>query len=259
MQDKTKQSSPKILFVDIETFPNIAYVWGKYDQNVIDYLQQFCVATFAARWNDGPVFAKALPDYKGYKPGSYDDKAIVEDLWKLFDEADIIVAHNGDDFDVRMVRGRFLVHDMKPTAPFKTIDTKKAAKKVGRFNSNALNDLGQLLFGQKKIKTDFDLWKGCINGDKKSWDMMVKYNKQDVVLLATLYYRLRPFMPEHPNFGLFSQEVVCPKCGSKDIQWRGYARAITRVYRRFQCQKCGGWSRAAHSEKDKATQQTNCA
>ena len=256
MSDKPTQ--PKILFLDIETLPNIGFSWGKWDQNIIEFIQQYCIATYAARWNDGPVFAKALPDYKGYKPGSYDDKELVKDLWKLFDEADIIVAHNGDDFDIRMVRGRFVFHNMMPPSPFKTIDTKKAAKKIGRFNSNALNDLGDLLLGQKKIKTDFELWKGCIDGDKKSWDKMVKYNKQDVVLLANLYYRLRPFMPEHPNFGLFNQTVSCPKCGSKNIQWRGYARAITRVYRRYQCQQCGGWSRAAHSEKDHAAQQTNC-
>jgi DNA polymerase elongation subunit (family B) len=253
-----KTSNPKILFFDIETFPNIAYVWGKYDQNVIDYVQQYCIATFAARWNDGPVFAKALPDYKGYTPGSYDDKAIVEDLWKLFDEADIVVAHNGDDFDIRMTRARFLFHGMKPTAPFKSIDTKKAAKKVGRFNSNALNDLGQLLLGEKKIKTDFDLWKGCINGEQASWNKMVKYNKQDVTLLAKLYYKLRPFMPEHPNFGLFNQDAVCPKCGSNDVQWRGYAQAVTRVYRRFQCNKCGGWGRTAHSVKGKNAEHVNC-
>jgi len=248
---------PKVLFLDIETLPNIGYTWGKWDQNVIEFTQQLCVATYAARWNDGPVFAKALPDYKGYVPGSYDDRAIVEDLWKLFDEADIIVAHNGDNFDVRMVRGRFLVHDMKPTAPFKTIDTKKAAKKVGRFNSNSLNDLGKLLLGEKKIKTDFDLWKGCIEGDPKCWANMVKYNKQDVCLLAKLYHRLKPFMPEHPNFGLFNQDAICPKCGSNDVQWRGYAQAVTRVYRRFQCNKCSSWGRAIHSEKTSGAKYTN--
>ena len=259
MPDKNEQSSPKILFLDIETFPNIAYVWGKYDQNVIDFVQQYCIATYAAKWNDGPVFAKALPDYKGYKVGSYDDKELVLDLWKLLDEADIVVAHNGDQFDIPMIRGRFVAYDLKPTTPFKTVDTKKTAKKVGRFNSNSLNDLGELLNLGKKIKTDFDLWKGCIEGKKESWDNMVKYNKQDVTLLSKVYSRFLPFMVEHPNYGLYDPNAICPKCGSKEVQWRGFAVAITRTYRRFQCKKCGGWGRTVHSEKDKSVQHTNCA
>jgi hypothetical protein len=254
----TKQNSPKILFIDIETFPNIGYTWGRYDQNVIEFVQEYCVATFAAKWGDGPVFAKSLPDYKGYKSGSYDDFMLVLDLWELLDKADVIVAHNGDSFDLPMIRGRFLVHNLMPPSPFKTVDTKKAAKRVGRFNSNALNDLGALFNLGKKIKTDFELWKGCINGDKKSWDDMVKYNKQDVTLLSKVYNRLLPFMIDHPNFGLYRKDAVCPKCGSNNVQWRGFAVAITRTYRRFCCNICGGWGRVVNSEKNQSTKYTNC-
>src|ERR1039458_4785789 len=104
-------TAPKILFLDIETFPNVGYIWGKYDQNVIRYTQQSCVATFVAKWlGDSKILSKALPDYTGYKAGSYDDKAIVEDLWKLFDEADVIIAHNGDQFDIKVVVGRSEEH-----------------------------------------------------------------------------------------------------------------------------------------------------
>src|SRR6185369_15639239 len=129
-----------------------------------------------------PVFSKALPDYTGYKPRSYDDKKLVLDLWKLLDEADIVVAHNGRSFDVKVCKGRFIYHGLQPPSPFKQVDTKELAKKVARFNSNKLDDLSSLLFNQKKIKTDFDLWEGCINGDPKAWADMVRYNEKDVVL-----------------------------------------------------------------------------
>lgn len=241
--------APKILLLDIETFPNISFTWGKYDQNVIEFLQEYCIATFSAKWyNGGKVFAKALPDYPGYSPKSYDDKAIVQDLWNLLDEADIVIAHNGNDFDIRMIQGRFIFHKMTPPSPFKKIDTKQEFRKVARFNSNSLNDLGKLLGEGKKIKTDFDLWSGCINGDPKSWQKMVHYNKKDVLLLERVYKRLLPWVSTHPDWGLYLDEAVCPKCGNRDIEFRGYTTTLRRKYRRFMCKKCGGWGRVAKSE-----------
>ena len=252
-------SKPKVLFLDIETFPNIAYVWGKYQQDVIDFKQETCIATYAAKWLDGPVFAKALPDYKGYKPNSYDDRALVADLWALLDEADIVVAHNGDDFDFRVMRARFIFYELAPPAPFKTIDTKKVAKRVAKFNSNRLDDLGRYFDMGRKIKTTFELWQGCIEGNPKAWAEMIRYNKHDVVLLEKVYKRLLPWIQDHPNYGLYVGDVVCPKCGSRQLQRRGKAVTNTRIYQRWQCQACGGWSRSVACERGQGVKQTNCA
>jgi hypothetical protein len=241
---------PNILFIDIETLPNVAWTWGKYDQNVLGFVQESCIASVTAKWlGRGKVFAYALPDYKGYKAGSYDDGALVKDLWKLLDEAAIVVAHNGDAFDIKVINARFIFHKLTPPSPFKTVDTKLLVKKVARFNSNKLDDLGQILDEGRKIHTDFTLWQGCIKGTKASWNQMVAYNKQDVLLLERIYLRLRPWAMNHPNMGLYEGEAVCPKCGSGNIEFRGYALTVQRKYRRFQCKDCGGWGRVTHSEK----------
>jgi hypothetical protein len=242
------KNRPRVLFLDIETFPNIAYVWGKYQQNVIRYKQETCLATYAAKWlGESEVFAKALCDYTGYRAGSYSDIKLVKDLWALVNEADIIVAHNGDAFDIKVCQARFIFHGLRPPKPFKTIDTKKAAKRVARFNSNKLDDLSSLLENEKKIKTDFDLWQGCIEGDRASWALMVKYNKKDILLLEKLYLRLRPWISNHPNFTVVNRGW-CAKCGSKDIEYRGFAITQSRRYRRFQCRECGGWGRNVKCE-----------
>lgn len=238
----------KILFLDIETFPNVAYVWGKYQQDVIRFKQQTCIATYAAKWHNGPVFAKSLLDYRGYRPGSYDDKQLVTDLWRLFDEADIIVAHNGKSFDTKVCLGRFMVHGLKPPSPFKQVDTKEVASKLARFNSNKLDDLGQLFSFGKKIKTDFDLWHGCINGEKASWAKMIKYNKMDVLLLEKLYNRLLPWISSHPSMAVLLRTDACPKCGAQKLQKRGEYATNTGVYPRLRCMSCGGWSRGTKRE-----------
>ena len=243
------RSSARILFLDIETLPNIGYTWGLYDQNVIRFTQQSCIATYAAKWlGKKKVFAKALPDYKGYKSGSYDDRALVGDLWKLFDEADVVVAHNGKSFDTKVCQSRFVLYDLKPPSPFKQVDTKLAVKRVARFNSAKLDDLGSLLGFGKKIKTDFGLWEGCINGDLKSWRKMVAYNKKDVRLLEKLYLRILPWIGNHPNLAMYDKRPECPKCGSTEVSYRGTAITTTRSYQRFQCKKCGGWGRSVKSE-----------
>jgi RNase_H superfamily len=236
-------SEPKILFLDIETFPHIAYVWGKYDQNVIKFKQETCIATFAAKWLKGPLVGKSLYEYSGYSPNSYDDKKLVKDLWNLLDEADIVIAHNGADFDVKVCRARFLFHGMRPPSPFKIVDTKLVARKVARFSSNKLDDLASYLGFGSKIKTDFDLWLGCITGDKSSWERMLKYNKHDILLLEKLYNRLLPWAGSHPNMTLYKDRSKCPKCGSGNINYRGLATLVTGQYKKFQCQDCGGWGR----------------
>jgi hypothetical protein len=238
----------RILLLDIETFPNIAYVWGKYDQNVIQFVQEGCIASFVAKWLDEPeIISKGLPDYKGYKAGSYDDKKLVADLWNLLDEADVVIAHYGSGFDIPYCNGRFLFHGLVPPSPYKIVDTKKAASKLAKFNSNKLDDLGAHLGLGQKIKTDFDLWKGCIAGDKNAWQRMLEYNRQDVLLLEQLYLRLRPWINDHPNLTVHSG-AMCPKCNSNNVQMRGIAVTLTRRYQRFQCRDCGGWGRMVKSD-----------
>jgi len=250
---------PKILLLDLETFPNISYTWGKYDQNVIRFVQQSCIASFSAKWlNNKNIIVKALPDYSGYTPGSYDDKALVIDLWNLLDEADIVIAHNGNSFDVKVCNARFMFHGLNPPSPFKTVDTKKVVKEVARFNSNKLDDLSQIFELGEKIQTTFDLWEGCINGDKKAWNDMISYNKHDILLLEKLYLKVLPWIKNHPNLTLWT-EGLCPKCGSADVQYRGYQFTLTRKYRRFQCNSCGGWGRSVKCEKGENAQATNVA
>src|SRR5262249_3211392 len=245
----------RILLLDVETLPNLGWTWNKWQTDVIRFKQETCLATFAAKWLGEPVFAKSLPDYKGYQPNSYDDHELVKDLWTLFDEADVIVAHNGRDFDIKVCRARFIYHGFVPPSPFKIVDTKEVAKRVARFNSNKLDDLGQLLGMGKKIKTDFDLWQGCIEGDAASWAKMVAYNKKDVILLEKLYLRLLPWIGNHPNMTLFDDRAKCPKCGSRKTRYCGVARSMTGEYRRFQCLECGGWGQ--HTKRERGTDVKN--
>lgn len=233
----------KILYVDIETAPNLGYTWGKWDQNVISFEHQWYILSYAFKWSgEDDVYVRALPDYPGYNISLDDDGALVADLWRLFDEADIIIGHNGDAFDIKRSNARFIAHSLNPPSSYKSVDTLKLAKKCFAFTSNSLSDLGEYLgLGKKKESGGFKTWKGCMVGDPAAWELMKEYNKQDVVLLEQVYLKLRPWASGHVNLNLYARDAGCPTCQSPRVQRRGFAYAKTQVRQRFHCTGCGTW------------------
>lgn len=109
---------PKILFFDIETAPNLGYVWGRYEQNVIEFTSEWYMLAWSAKWKDGKHITKCLADYDGYDPLSENDRLLVTDLHKLLAEADIVIAHNGSRFDIKRSNTRFIEHGLLPPEPY---------------------------------------------------------------------------------------------------------------------------------------------
>lgn len=245
---------PKILTVDIETSPIIAYTWGpKYESNIIDFVENGKILSYSAKWLGGKQETKGLINYPGYKPGKIDDKKIVKDIHRLLDEADIVISQNGVDFDMKYINTRFVAHGLPPPSPYKVVDTKREAKKYLRLPSNSLDDICQYFnLGKKLEHKGFSLWLECIAGDKKSWKTMLEYNAHDVRLTEQVYLLLRPYMKTHTNLGMFAERPCCPNCGGNNQQARGYARTISSTYQRFQCVDCGAWSRSSTKEKGHA-------
>lgn len=247
------EGRPKILFLDIETQPDLVWVWGVYEQNAISVKEHWQLLSFSASWEEGKILTKGLPDYPGYKPGGT-DAALVNEVWGLLDEADIVVAHNGADFDLKKLNARFICHGLKPPSPYKVVDTKRAVKRVAAFSSNKLDWLcKQLELGSKLVHEGWQLWFNCMQGDPAAWKKMKRYNQHDVELLKELYYELAPWIVQ-PTMGNWLSGARCPNpaCGSTKLERRGLAHTKTRVYQRFQCKVCGAWSRAVKADKARA-------
>lgn len=174
---------------------------------------------------------------------------MLTDIHKLMDEADVVVHYNGTKFDVPTLQREFLMTGMAPPSPVKQLDLLTVVRKQFRFSSNKLDFVCQTLgLGNKVVHKGMALWRGCMDGDSKSWKTMQKYNIQDVLLLEKLYHRILPWIRTHPNQGLFTKKPVCPRCASTKVQSRGVARTATLSYQRFQCTSCGGWIKGAKTE-----------
>lgn len=234
----------KTLLFDIETRPNLGYTWEKYETNVLAFEKQWSMISFSYKWlGDPKTYVYALPDFPLYSKDTESDKELVKKLWELLDEADIVVAHNGNKFDIKKANSRFIVHGMNPPSPYKTVDTLLLARKYFGFNSNRLNDLGTTLgLGSKTETGGFKLWIGCMSGDSRSWSKMKRYNKNDVILLEKVYLKLRPWQVNHPNVGILHDGETCHACGSTKIQKRGYNYTKQNKYQRYVCTDCGSWS-----------------
>lgn len=254
-------SKLKVCFLDTEITPDTAYVWKRWDTNVIDIERDWHFLSYSVKWQNGKTETLGLPNFKGYRADNRSDKALVWSLWQVFDDADIIITHNGDRADIRWATARFLVHGLPPPRPYKTVDTCKLARRYFGFHSNKLDDLArQLGIGRKLHHTGFALWKACMDGgDMKAWAMMLRYNEHDVRLLEKVYMKLRGWAQTHPPVTVPSDRPVCPKCGSQHVTREGWSFTQQRRKRRYQCQNCAGWFTGAPEKrevKSEATQST---
>lgn len=241
-----KQNKPKVLLYDIETSYTVGAVWGLYEQNVVKVLREPYIISVAWKWlGEKTTQVVTLPNFAtAYKLDKHSDIMIVKYLRELFDKADVIIAHNGNAFDQKWVYGRFAVYGINPPSPAKYIDTLLIARNKFKFNSNRLNDLSKYFSLGEKVDTGgIDLWVNCIEKDcKKSWKLMAKYNKQDVVLLEKVYKKLLPYITNHPNLALMNGETqACPNCSGFNVIRRGFNYTKAGKFQQWQCEDCGSW------------------
>lgn len=232
----------KILLIDIETSPEKSWAWGRWKQNIapVQLIEQSKLLCFSYKWygEKGKAVNISMRDYS--------EGEVILAAHRLLDEADVVVAHNAWGFDVKMLNRFFVETGLTPPSPFKVVDTLQVVKKNFRFPANSLKSVGQSLnLRLQKLSNDgFGLWLGCMENDPKAWKEMIKYNNMDVDAMEEMYERVRPWINNHPNPAMYGGEANgCPKCGSKNLNKRGFYNTQAQRYQRLQCKDCGGWSR----------------
>lgn len=225
-----------IKFWDTEFTPNKGYFWGLWDQNI------------------APSFIDETQRMLCFGVKEYKKKTLVVDervgrkemLTQLRDEldgVDLLVSWNGAKYDTRMANREFVQEGITPPSPYKEVDLMRIVKQRFAFASNKLDFVAQQLGVGKKVDTGgFDLWRGVMAGDEKSWRKMRQYQKGDVDLLESLFEVLKPWI-KMPHPVSDREGLVCRNCGGTHLQRRGVARTLQSVYPRYQCQTCSTWMR----------------
>lgn len=242
----SNKNTAKLLFIDIESSPIKGFAWTMWDANILKVIEPSKVICISWKWlGSKKTEVACLADFPGYVPGELDDKALIEHVWGILDEANVVCAHNGTSFDIKKLNARFIFHGLMLPSPYEVIDTLRTSKKMFKFDQNSLDSLGDYLGEGRKLSTGgFELWDQCMKGDPKAWDRMKRYNCGDVDLLEKIYLRFRPYM-DHPNLNLLANNSTieaCPACMSKNISKRGFSYTKAGRKQRFQCTDCGSWS-----------------
>jgi hypothetical protein len=262
MPQPAKNDGPRILLFDIETAPALVWVWNQWNTNVIATEADWYILCFAYRWygEDETHFVSIYQDPR-FRSDTTNDKFVVKRLHEVLDEADVVIAHNGDAFDIRKTNARFIYYGMDPVSPYTSIDTKKESQRYLANYSNSLKELARLHDLTRKMENEgFSLWRRCMAGNSEAWKTMETYNRTDIIALEEWYVKLIPWIG-HPGKGggvnqaLWGEEgaTICPKCGARDtLIKRGFHRTKVSVFQTMQCMKkrggCGGYSRARKRE-----------
>lgn len=253
-------SEPKILVWDIETKPH--KVWTFSTRKAFIGMDQIIEPTRMICWA-----AKWLGEPRVYFRSEYHNSRedMIQKLHELLNEADVSVTYNGDNFDLKHARREFHLAKLGQPSPFVSVDLYKVARKNETWASHKMDFIAeQLGLSQKLRHHGFILWREAM-GDfgeerqRKAWNLMRRYNKQDLKPTEELFYEYLPVITNLPSAGLFLPELhdeddlllpcpnpLCPESGR--VIRQGYKRTKTRRYRQFQCQACGRWFSNTRSE-----------
>lgn len=249
---KPKLAGPKVLIFDIETAPIVGHVWSLWENNVAlnQVVSDWHVLSWSAKWLDDPPTKVMYDDQRGEKD-IQNDKRLLQGIWKLLDEADVVITQNGIRFDRKKLNARFILNGMQKPSSFKHIDTKVIASKNFEFTSNKLEYMtDKLCTKYKKLKhkkfPGHEMWTECLKGNPEAWKEMEIYNKHDVLALEELYHILIPW-DNSINFNLYHEEEdhVC-KCGSTSFHKNGFYYTSSGKYQKHKCKSCG----AEHRDKN---------
>ena len=232
----------KILHLDIETSPIIAYVWGLFNQNIAtnQIITPSTILCFAAKWH-----GKKGVMYKSIEKSTHEE--MMKHLHKLLDEADVVVHYNGKKFDIPRINREFTILRLPPPERYAQIDLLQIVRAVGGYDSNKLEWVAkQIGISQKIENSGMSLWDGCMKNDTKAWREMKQYNVQDTTMLEELYLDYLPWIRVHPNVGVYKladgqslDRPTCTNCGSVNVIKKGLAKTKTQMYQRYRCVDCG--------------------
>lgn len=251
MSDGTSCRGRKIrrLFWDIETSPNVVYSWrigfniNLSHENILSERKVICIGF---KW-EGERNVRVLRWDR-----NHDDKQMLREFLEVANEADELVAHYGNGFDLPWFRTRCIIHGFEPIPLYKTVDTKAISSKHFYFNSNKLDYLGHILGYGRKNETDFQLWIDVLNDKPGALDYMCRYCGRDITLLERVWKRFSCYVKPRSHAGVMlgMEKWTCPHCASDHVVV--HKRRVTSsgtVQHQMVCAKCGGYYTISDSAK----------
>jgi len=245
----------KILLLDIETlYMEVRGIWSLKTEYIQPnrIVKDWSILCWAAKWLFEPEIMGEIVTPK--EAIAREEGSILSGIWKLMDQADIIITQNGREFDFKRLNTKFLKYNYPPPSFYSIVDTLKVAREKFAFTSNSLDELGKTVLGiGGKTKMTIEDWDVCAEGSKDGLEKMLKYCKRDVApLLEDVYLRFLPWIPGHPNLNIFTEhdKDMCPKCESDNLSWSVQYQTPQGLWSGFRCSSCGATGRGTTKESN---------
>lgn len=229
----------KRLFFDIETSPMIAYTWRvgwKINLNTDNIIEDWRIICISYKW-EGDDKVQTLKWDKNKC-----DKKLLTKFIQIANQADEIIAHNGDRFDIKKIRTRCIFHRIPMFPKYRSLDTLKKARGNFSFNSNRLDYIAKFLgVGAKLEHEGFQMWVKCMQGDKQALKDMIKYCEMDIIVLEDVYNELKDYVKHNTHSAVINggYKHECPNCSNEDATLlKNNVTATGTIKRLMECDAC---------------------
>lgn len=229
-------NTPKILFFDIETTPLLMWGWSTGQQYVTaeQILEDSRITSISWIWDH-----KKDPEHLTWSRDQ-SDYLMLKKFVEIANTADLLIGHNGENFDVRHINVRLAKHNL-PQLNVRCIeDTLKQTRKAFRLPSYKLSYLVKYFKVGQKMDVSMQVWLDVwLNNDRKQLATMVERSNSDCIILKKLYNRIKPYITTKFNHAIFQNKPVCPSCGTDRLI--KHKIKITRAGKKqqYQCTWCG--------------------
>lgn len=212
-------------------------------EDILIHSYIFCIAY--SWYGSKKVHVINITDFPLFKKDIHDDTEVLKAFSKIAEQADILVGHNIDKFDIKKFNARLVKKKLAPVPRTKTIDTLKLARQYFGFSHNSLDAVSRELGVGGKVSNKKGMWRRCFEGIVKDLLKMARYCKNDIVINKGVLRILIPFMKTP-----ITKEYRCqnPICMSYDIQLRGVSK--NKKEQRFVCNICKKWGQAKIRKQD---------
>lgn len=180
------------------------------------------------------------------------DKALLKEWAKVVKDASVLIAHNGDQFDDKIIRARSILHDIDYPEVQK-MDTCKEARRISKTGSNKLDALLKYWDLGGKIENERDLWLKVMQGDLGALKRMLRYCDNDVVQLEKLFNKIKPYMKHKVNqYADENTPLCCSGCGSERLGvHKNFTTSAGTIRVQTRCKDCGGFQMWSESKWEK--------
>jgi DNA polymerase elongation subunit (family B) len=240
-QENSMTDKLRVAALDTETSFNIGFFWRPgYNltigpEAILEERQMLCVC-----WE----FLDSNKRFELKWDGESDYELIKELGRVLREDIDVVVAHNGDRFDLKWIKARTLYHRLPPITNVTSIDTLKLCRSNFNLNSNKLDYVAKFLnVGGKMATGGIQLWKDVfIHKSDKALDKMVRYCHRDVRILKKAFKEILPYcdkLPIHMGIAKGGDRDDCPMCGSSHVHKHSKIPGKVGMHQKYRCQKAG--------------------